>query len=277
VKIDSHQHFWKYDPDQYGWMDEGMAVLKRDHLPADLAAAQSGMGFDGSIAVQARQSLEESRWLLELADANPRIQGVVGWVDLQSDAVEDQLAELAAHPRLVGVRHVVQDEPDDQFMLRPSFIRGIAKLRAFGLTYDLLIYPRQLPAAIELVERFPEQAFVLDHVAKPRIKEGMIEPWATQIRALAAHPKVHCKISGMVTEADWANWRSEDFQPYLETALAAFGPERLMVGSDWPVCRLAGEYTPVMNLAIGFMETNAPNHLENFLGGNALAFYGVKA
>ena len=277
MKIDSHQHFWKYNPGQYGWMDDGMAVLKRDHLPGNLAAAQSGLGFDGSIAVQARQTLEESRWLLELADTHPRIQGVVGWVDLQSDSVEDQLEQFAAHPRFVGVRHVVQDEPDDQFMLRPKFIRGISMLRTFGLTYDLLIYPSQLPSAIELVEKFPEQAFVLDHIAKPPIKEGTLEPWAGQIRELATHQNVHCKISGMVTEADWANWQSEDFQPYLETALAAFGPERLMVGSDWPVCRLAGEYTPVMNLAIGFMETNAPNHLDNFLGGNALAFYGVKA
>ena len=277
MKIDSHQHFWKYNPGQYGWMDEGMAVLKRDHLPDDLTAAQSELGFDGSIAVQARQTLEESRWLLELADTHPCIQGVVGWVDLRSDAVEEQLTQFAAHPRFVGVRHVVQDEPDDQFMLRPNFMRGISKLRDFGLTYDLLIFPKHLSAAIELVGKFPEQAFVLDHIAKPPIKEGTLKPWVGPIRELATHQNVHCKISGMVTEADWSNWRPEDFQPYLETALAAFGPERLMVGSDWPVCRLAGEYTPVMNLAINFMEQNSPDNLGNFLGGNALAFYGVKA
>ena len=277
MRIDSHQHFWEYDPEQYGWMDDRMTVLQHDHLPVDLDAAQADLGFDGSVAVQARQSLEENRWLLELSDSNPRIRGVVGWVDLQSDEVNAQLAQFANHSRFVGVRHVVQDEPDDNFMLRAEFVHGISRLEDFGLTYDILIYPRQLPAAISLVKQLPKQAFVLDHIAKPLIKAGVQEPWAQQIRELAEHPNVYCKISGMVTEADWGSWKPEDFQPYLEVVLEAFGPERLMIGSDWPVCRLAGEYTPVMQLAIDFMQAHSAEHMDAFLGGNALAFYGITA
>ena len=277
MRIDSHQHFWEYDPEQYGWMNDRMTVLRHDQLPDDLSAAQADLGFDGSIVVQARQTLEENRWLLELADSNPRIKGVVGWVDLQSDDVAAQIAQFADHPRFVGVRHVVQDEPDDHFMLRPEFVRGISKLEHFGLTYDILIFPKQLSAAIKLVERFPSQPFVLDHIAKPLIKDSVLEPWSNQIQKLAEHSNVHCKISGMVTEADWQNWKPEDFHPYLEIVLDAFGPERLMIGSDWPVCRLAGEYSAVMQIAIDFMQTYAPENMDAFLGGNALAFYSANA
>jgi len=277
MRIDSHQHFWEYDLEQYGWMNGQMTALRHDHLPDDLSAAQSDLGFEGSIAVQARQTLEENRWLLELADLHSRIKGIVGWVDLQSDDVVAQLAQFADHPRFVGVRHVVQDEPDDDFMLRSEFVRGISKLEHFGLTYDILIFPKQLSAAIKLVEQLPKQPFVLDHIAKPLIKNSVLEPWSNQIRKLAEHSNVHCKISGMVTEADWQNWKPEDFNPYLGIVLDAFGPERLMIGSDWPVCRLAGEYSRVMQIAIGFMQTHAPEHMDGFLGGNALAFYGAKA
>ena len=258
-------------------MNDQMSVLRHDHLPGDLSSAQADLEFDGSIVVQARQSLEENRWLLDLADSNPRIKGVVGWVDLRSDDVDSQLAQFADHPRFVGVRHVVQDEPDDKFMLLPKFVRGISRLEQFGLTYDILIFPKQLSAANELVLQFPKQPFVLDHIAKPLIKDGVQEPWSEQIRELAEHSNVHCKISGMLTEADWVSWKTEDLQPYLEVVLEAFGPERLMIGSDWPVCRLAGEYTPVMQLAIDFMQTHAPEHMDAFLGGNALAFYGITA
>jgi len=277
MRIDSHQHFWEYDPEQYGWMNDQMTVLRHDHLPGDLSAAQADLGFDGSIAVQARQNLEENRWLLKLVDSNPRIKGIVGWVDLRSDDVDSQLAQFADDPRFVGVRHVVQDELDDKFMLLPEFVRGISRLEHFGLTYDILIFPKQLSTAHELVLQFPKQPFVLDHIAKPLIKGNILEPWSEQIRKLAEHSNVHCKISGMVTEADWGSWKPEDFQPYLEVVLQAFGPERLMIGSDWPVCRLAGEYTSVMQLAIDFMQTHAPEHMDDFLGGNALAFYGIKA
>ena len=256
MKLDSHQHFWRYDAAQYPWIPAG-SPLQRDWLPADLAALQGPLGFGGSIAVQARQSLAESHWLLGLADADPRILGVVGWVDLQSDSVEESLAMLAAHPKFVGVRHVVQDEPDDRFLLRPAFLRGLGRLRAHGLTYDLLVYPRQLPAAIEVVRQFPEQPFVLDHIAKPLIRDGMVSPWREQIRELARFPNVCCKVSGMVTEADHRSWKPDQFHPYLDVVLEAFGPGRLLFGSDWPVCLLAASYPEVLELATGALVARA--------------------
>ena len=277
MRIDSHQHFWKYDPEQYGWMNDQMAVLRHNHLPVDLDAAQAHLGFDGSVAVQARQSLEENRWLLELSDSNPRIRGVVGWVDLQSDEVNAQLAQFANHSRFVGVRHVVQDEPDDNFMLRAEFVHGISRLEDFGLTYDILIYPRQLPAAISLVKQFPKQAFVLDHIAKPLIKTGVQEPWAHQIRKLAGYPNVYCKISGMVTEADWRSWKPKDFQSYLEVVLEAFGPERLMIGSDWPVCLLSAEYAEVLCIANSLIDRVSLHEAKAMRGTNATQFYGLQA
>jgi|TARA_B100001971_G_scaffold214694_1_gene253677 L-fuconolactonase len=277
MRIDSHQHFWEYDPEQYGWMNDQMTVLKHDHLPSDLSIVQADLAFDGSIAIQARQTLEETRWLLNLADKDERIKGVVGWVDLRNERIDNELAEFREHPKFVGVRHVVQDEPDECFILQPDFLRGIGKLREYGLTYDILIYPIQLPATLEFVPQFQDQPFVLDHIAKPYIKDGTIEPWAAQIAKLAKFHNVHCKISGMVTEGDWRGWKPRDFDPYLQVILDAFGPERLMIGSDWPVCQLAGEYTQVMQLAIDFMQTHVPEHVDDFLGGNALAFYGITA
>ncbi|MEO6034973.1 MAG: amidohydrolase family protein, partial [Verrucomicrobiota bacterium] len=204
MRLDAHQHFWKYGAGQYPWIEPD-SPLRRDFLQEDLRVLQRGR-FDGSIAVQARQSLDESRWLLALADASPSILGVVGWVDLRSDRAEQSLAELAAHPRFVGVRHVVQDEPDDQFMLRPDFLNGIRLLKKFDLTYDILIFPKQLRAGIELARQFPEQPFVLDHLAKPLIREGILSPWREEIRELARLENVFCKISGLVTEADWKSW-----------------------------------------------------------------------
>ena len=275
MKLDSHQHFWRYDATQYPWIPPG-SPLQRDWLPADLALLQVPLGFTGSIAVQARQSLAESHWLLGLADADPRVAGVVGWVDLQADDVEEPLAPLARHPKFVGVRHVVQDEPDDQFMLRPSFLRGLGRLRQFGLTYDLLIYPKQLPAALEVVRQFPGQPFVLDHIAKPLIRENVLNPWRRQIRELAAFPNVQCKVSGMVTEADHAAWRPEHFRPYLDEVFAAFGPDRLMFGSDWPVCLLAGSYEQVYRLAADYVTDVARWDAvaqAKFFGGNCARFY----
>ncbi len=277
MKIDSHQHFWKYDPREYPWIDDAKVALRGDYLPADLAREQGATGYDGSIVVQARQTLEETRWLLELAEKDPRIHGVVGWVDLQSPAVRDQLATFAAHPKLVGVRHVVQDEPDDRFMLRPEFLRGIAALAEFALAYDILIFPKQIPAAIELARRFPSQPFVLDHIAKPFIKDHLLSPWAEQIRELAACSNLHCKVSGMVTEADWRGWKPADFTPYLEVVLAAFGPSRLMIGSDWPVCLLAADYGAVMGLAQDYFARLSPEDQRKVFGANALAFYQRRA
>ncbi len=274
MRLDSHQHFWKYSAADYPWIPAGSA-LQRDWLPADLDALQAPLAFDGSIAVQAHQSVAEARWLLELAAANPRIRGVVGWVDLRSDGVAESLAELAANPRFVGVRHVVQDEPDDQFLIRPEFVRGISQLRQFGLTYDLLIFPKQLPAAIQLVRQFPDQPFVLDHIAKPLIKAGTLSPWREQIHELAAFPNVLCKVSGMVTEADHRMWKPEDFVPYLEVVFEAFGVERLMFGSDWPVCLLAAGYEQVFSLVRDFALKSAPDARAQaaLFGANAARFY----
>jgi L-fuconolactonase len=277
IRLDSHQHFWRYSAAQYPWIPAGSA-LQRDWLPVDLAELQRPLGFDGSIAVQARQSLAESNWLLGLADADPRIKGVVGWVDLQVDRVEDSLAELAAHPKFVGVRHVVQDEPDDRFLLRPAFLRGVSLLKQFGLRYDILIYPKQLPAALEFVRQFPEQPFVLDHIAKPFIRDGTLSPWREQIRELAQFPNVCCKVSGMVTEAKHVGWTPADFRPYLDVVFAAFGEDRLMFGSDWPVCLLAGSYEQVFRLAEDYV-VNVARYSSaaqaKFFGGNCAKFYGV--
>ncbi|MBI3850962.1 MAG: amidohydrolase family protein [Verrucomicrobia bacterium] len=275
MKIDAHQHFWHYDAQQYPWIPK-RSPLHHDWLPDDLAPLLAKAGLDGCIAVQARQRIEESRWLLTLADRSPIIKGVVGWVDLQSDTVERELAELCRNPRFVGVRHVVQDEPDADFMLRPNFLLGIAKLKAFNLSYDILIFPSQLPAAIELVKRFPEQPFVLDHIAKPLIKTGTLSPWQEQIRELAKAPNVMCKVSGMVTEADHGKWRLDDFKPYLDVVFSVFGEDRLMFGSDWPVCLLSGSYERVFDLVADYTRQLTAAARNKFFGGNAVSFYRIQ-
>lgn len=272
-RIDSHQHFWKYDAQEYPWIGQNMAKLKRDFLPADWLSAQGNPLFQGSIAIQARQSLRETQWLLELANEHDSILAVVGWVDLRAPDVERDLECLSRHTKFAGVRHVVQDEPEDRFMLQPDFLRGIALLESFDLTFDILIYPNQLPAAIELARRFPNQPFVLDHIAKPAIKRNLFEPWAKLICELASCPNVYCKLSGMVTEADWGSWNPSQFKPYLDCVWQAFGPERLMIGSDWPVCLLAGSYSNVMQLVIDDAHARNPTALDGLLGGNAKRFY----
>lgn len=241
MRIDAHQHFWHYSAAEYPWIGPGMERLARDFLPADLAPLLEAGGIAGTVAVQARQSLEETRWLLELADGHGFIRGVVGWVDLRSTHVADQLARFAGHPRFVGVRHVVQDEADPRFLLGEAFLHGLARVAEAGLVYDLLVLAPQLPAAAEMVALRPGQPFVLDHLAKPPIAAARLDPWRDDIRALARHPHVSCKLSGMVTEARLRQWRRGDFLPYMETALEAFSPDRLMFGSDWPVCTLSGE------------------------------------
>ena len=273
MKIDAHQHFWSYIPERYEWMTDDMSILRRDHLPDELWTQQDPLGFEGSVAVQARQTVEESRWLLELADNDPRILGVVGWVDLRSEDLESQLERFAPHPRFVGVRHVVQDEPDNEFMLREEFLRGIALLPQYNLVYDILIYERQLRSAIELLKRFPEQPFVLDHIAKPQIADCIVEPWNELFRVLAEFPNITCKLSGMVTEANWGTWCVNDLRPYMDAVLEAFGPERLMIGSDWPVCRLAGEYDRVMRVVIDYIAELSPSEQTAILGENCVRAY----
>jgi L-fuconolactonase len=272
MQLDSHQHFWRYDAAQYPWIPPG-SPLHRDWLPADLAALQKPLGLDGSIAVQARQSLAESDWLLGLADADPRVKAVVGWVDLRSPRVTEDLARLARHPRFAGVRHVAQDEPDDRFLVGADFMRGISLLRQFRLRYDLLIYPRQLPAAIELVDQFPYQPFVLDHIAKPSIKDSTLSPWKEQLRELARAPHVMCKVSGLVTEANHQAWKPDDLRPFLDVVFETFGPDRLMWGSDWPVCLLAAPYDRVHQIIHDYSAPLTPSQREALFGGNCTRFY----
>ena len=274
--FDSHHHLWKFNTRDYGWIDESMEVLRRDYIPADLESEIRKAGVSGTIVVQARQSLEETSWLLEMAGMNPLIRGVVGWVDLQSTEVGQQLDRFAAHPKFVGVRHVIHDEPDDGFMLRPAFVKGIEKLAGYNLTYDLLLFPKHLERAIELVSMFPEQKFVLDHISKPFIKSGIIQPWKDDIEALAAQPNVWCKISGMVTEADQKGWKYEDFIPYLEVVSEAFGTDRIMLGSDWPVCRLAGEYEDVMEIPRRYFQALPDEEKQKVFTANCVEFYGIK-
>lgn len=273
MPIDAHQHFWTYTPEEYPWIGPNMVPLRRDFLPEDLSPHLVAAGLTHSVAVQARQSLAETRFLLELADMHPSIHGVVGWVDLRSTDVDAQLAEFAAHPKFLGVRHVVQDEPDDRFLLQPEFVRGLKLLPKYGLTYDLLIYPKQLPAAMELVRMLPGQPFVLDHIAKPNIREATYLPWADQIHALAQAPNVCCKVSGMVTEAQWDKWQDCDFIPYLNCVFEAFGEDRLMFGSDWPVCLAAAEYAQVVKLVRDYVRVRCPEAEEMIFGGKAAAFY----
>jgi len=252
-----------------------MSSLRRDFLPEDLMRVQAPLGLDGSIAVQARQTLAETEWLLQLADRYSFIKGVIGWVDLRSPELPTQLGRYTKSPKLRGIRHIVQDEADDYFMLRSDFQRGIGQLARFGLTYDILIHPRHLPTACELVRRFQDQPFVLDHMAKPFIKRGELEPWATDIERLASYPNVYCKLSGMVTEADWRNCRPGDLKPYLDVVFDAFGPQRLMIGSDWPVCTLVMPYERVMEIVIGYIRDRSAAEQRMILGENALTFYGV--
>jgi len=273
MDIDTHQHFWQYNPAEHTWMTAGMAGLKRDLLPPDLKPLLDANGIGGTVAVQARQSLAETEWLLALAAQYPFILGVVGWVDLQSPAVDEQLRRFAANPKLVGVRHVVQDEPDDQFMLRPAFLRGLEALGAFDLAYDLLLYPKHLSVAAKVVQKFPRQRFVLDHIAKPFIKAGRLAPWDEELRVLARFSNVTCKVSGMVTEAAWSQWTPEDFQPYLDVVFDCFGSSRLMFGSDWPVCTLAAHYREVVDLVRDYLRGLPSTAVARVMGQNALATY----
>jgi L-fuconolactonase len=271
MRIDTHQHFWRYAPPEYGWIDESMSAIRRDFMPHDVKRDMDAAGFDMSVAVQVRQTLEETRWLLQLADANPFVVGVVGWVDLQSPRVDDDL-DLVAHRALVGIRHIVQAEPDD-FLARPAFHRGIAALTARDVPYDVLVYARQIAAADSLVARHPHQRFLLDHLGKPDIRGGDYDAWRRDFDRLAARPNVWCKLSGLVTEADWRRWTPGQLRPYLDHALAAFGPARLMVGSDWPVCTLAASYGETMALVIDALTEYSADEQAQVLSGTARSFW----
>jgi L-fuconolactonase len=273
MRIDAHQHFWSYNPDEYGWIDDSIAGLRRDFLPEDLRPELERSGFAGAVAVQARQTLEETQWLLELAASVTFIMGVVGWVDLRSPQVRSQLESFAGNPKLVGIRHIVQSEPDDHFLLQPNFLQGVSVLGDFDLAYDILIYPSHLAVAAEFVRRFPGQRFVLDHLAKPSIKSGEIHAWARGIQELAALRNVFCKLSGLVTEADWQHWNAEQIRPYLDIAFECFGPDRLMIGSDWPVCTVAASYGQAVRVVEDYLTQHTAEVREAVLGGNAARFW----
>lgn len=275
MHIDAHQHFWKYDPEQQDWITDDMSAIRKSFYPGDLKPLLEGHSIDGCVAVQADQTTEENNFLLNLASENDFIKGVVGWVDLQSSEVE-QLLEIYTHePKMKGFRHVVQSEADPKFLLRPDFLRGISKLGQYGYTYDILIFPHQLGAVLEFVRKFPNQKFVIDHLGKPYIKDGLFEGWATLIKAIGTHKNVYCKLSGMVTEADTHSWKPADILPYMEHVLKVFGADRLMFGSDWPVCLLASDYKKVMDLVTDFVAQLSVPEQKNIMGSNAAKFYNL--
>ncbi len=271
--IDAHQHFWKYDAIKHAWINDEMLVLKKDFLPDDFVLMYNQNNVKGSIAVQADQSEEETMFLLDLAEQYSWIKGVVGWVDLSSSNIEERLTHFAKFEKLKGFRHILQDEPDPNYILKEDFQQGIACLGKYDYTYDILIYPHQMPGALETIKRFPEQYFVIDHIAKPNIKEQSWKEWASSIQVMATHERVYCKVSGMVTEADWKNWKYEDFVPYLDVIFEAFGTERVMFGSDYPVSLLAASFEQVKEIISRYIVDLSHESQQKIWRDNAIKFY----
>lgn len=274
--IDSHQHFWNFNQKEFDWINDEMRLIKRSFLPKDLKNTISDTKVEGVISVQARQSLQETKWLLKLASENEFIKGVVGWIPLSQNNVSEQLSDLSKNPLLKGVRHVIQGEPDPQFILGGNFNRGVSQLKKFGLVYDILILGRQLTNTIRFVDKHPDQLFVLDHIGKPEIKINEIQIWEEKIKELARRENVSCKLSGMVTEADFTNWTDEQLKPYFDAVLEAFGPERLLFGSDWPVCLVATSYKSWVNLVKKWISELSVNEQRQILGKNAISIYNIK-
>jgi len=274
MKIDTHQHFWKFDPVRYSWINDTMQVLRKDFLPDDLNPDLKRNAIDGCIAVQADQSEKETQFLLDLATEYNFIKGVVGWLDLRDKNVGDKLDFYSQNNLLKGLRHIVQSELDD-FMIQENFQRGIGILGKYNLTYDILIYPNQMNATFQLISKYPDQLFVIDHLAKPSIKKQLISTWENEIKKLALWPNVSCKLSGLVTEADWNNWKMSDFRPYLDVVVEAFGINRVMFGSDWPVCLLAASYSQVFNVVADYFENFTVEEKEKVFGTNAIKFYNI--
>ena len=281
--IDAHQHFWSYDPAAQDWMTSDMDVLRRDFLPADLAPLLHGAGVSGTVAVQARRAEVETTWLCELADEHPFVLGVVGWVDMAAPGLEARLETFAAHPRLVGMREVLHDLPDPDHAATPAHVRAVAAIGRAGLVYDLLVRTEQLPAATRLVDACPDGRFVVDHLAKPprrgepvptaaSLREGA---WGRRLRALAERPHVACKLSGLVTEVEWTAWRRHDATPYLDLVVEAFGPERCMIGSDWPVCTLAASYGEAIGLVAGYAARFSDDERRAMVETTARTWYGL--
>jgi L-fuconolactonase len=277
LRIDSHQHFWKFDPVRDSWITDEMSVIQRDFLPQDLKPVLEQNGFDGCVVVQSDQSYDENRFQLDNASRNDFIKGIVGWVEMVSPNVEKDLEYLSQFKKMKGLRHVLQGEKDRAFMLQPSFMKGISLLKKYNFTYDILIFPDQLTHSINFVKAFPDQPFVIDHIAKPYIKDKKITEWKKDMEAIAEYKNVYCKISGMVTEADWKQWKNEDLTPYIDTVTEAFGTDRIMFGSDWPVCLVAGTYEKITGIVKDHFSSYSKNEQELFFGGNAIKFYNLNS
>lgn len=276
MKIDAHQHFWKYDPVRDAWINEDMAQIRKDFMPDDLLPVLKENAIDGCVAVQADQSLVENDFLLSLADQHDWIKGVVGWLDLLSPQLSSQLDQYKMHPRFRGVRHILQAESDG-FMTQKDFVDGIRLMHDHGLSYDILTYERQLDEVIELIKALPEMPLVIDHISKPNIKEKSFDHWYSKMKEISAFGHVHVKLSGMVTEADWHHWTSEDLVPYIEFCLTQFGPQRLMYGSDWPVCLVASSYENMKNSLLKCISTLSPSEQAWIMGGTASRFYNLES
>lgn len=275
-RIDAHQHFWIFDPVRDSWITDELSAIKKDFLPNDFQSLLAEHGFDGSVAVQSDQSENENVFLLKNAAENEFIKGVVGWVDLASTNVGESLARYSSDKKMKGFRHVLQSERDRRFMMQPAFMNGIGKLEKFGFTYDILVFADQLKYIPGFVKAFPNQKFVIDHMAKPEIKNKKILEWAKEIRDVASYDNVWCKISGLVTEADWTNWKKEDLVPYIDIVVEAFGTKRIMFGSDWPVCTVAGSYEEWMNVISTYFSGFSRDEQDSFFGGNAIQFYDLR-
>lgn len=273
--IDSHQHFWNYNSQRHSWISEDMKAIRRDFLPEDLYSLYKANDISGCIAVQADQTLDENQFLLQLCQEHKFIKGVIGWVDFQQDGVESILEEHDYQPLIKGYRHVVQNESDNTFLLRPRFVEGISLLKNRNLVYEILVYWHQLPAVLEFAKLFPNQQFVVDHIAKPDIKNKYRSAWELLIKELAKFSNVSCKISGMVTEADFNNWDLDQFLPYMDVVLEAFGSDRIMYGSDWPVCLVAANYSQVLHIAKSFANQLSTDEQANFFYKNALRTYNL--
>ncbi len=274
-KIDAHHHLWRYTAQEFDWLDDSMKALQRDFLPQDLVRELAAAGIDGTVAVQARQSMEETRWLLKQADECSAIRGVVGWAPIAGEDFPEVMEEFEDRPRLKGLRHVIQAEKDENYILRADFNAGIEAMQGSGLVYDILIYERQLPQTIDFVDEYPNQVFVLDHIAKPLISGGILEPWADDLRELGLRRNVWCKVSGLVTEAHWSTWSPETLRPYLDAVVDAFGAERLMAGSDWPVCLLASQYTQWFEVLREYFAGFSESERDAIFGGTAIEVYDL--
>ena len=272
--IDSHQHFWKYNPERHSWISEEMAAIQKDFLPDNLKDVLLKNKVYGCITVQVDQNEEETNWMLSLAEGHPFIKGIVGWVDLQDPNIIERLQYFSSFPKLKGFRHILQAEKPS-FLQQPSFVRGISYLKNFNFTYDILIYPQHLKAALELVKKFPKQKFVINHLGKPAIAKGHYCEWEKDIKSLSEFENVYCKISGMVTEANWNTWTSENLRPYLDTVVKTFNTKRIMFGSDWPVCLLAASYGKWLQTVQQYFSSFSKNEQEDFFSGNAKQFYNL--